>query len=449
MAVLVDIGTPVVTLTPTSVTVTAPTDSLGPNLSTPTLAFVGTGLELPGTSWEAAIDITPYLGASYINGGGLPEQDAVIPVDFTIADVITDPNEPIYDTGSPGSPRIWFKYTPTLPCELKSWFLDSAGGTTYAVDMDAWTGPDIDDLVDIFDFLISSDLMVGSSAEIDINISAGTTYYWRGWPNSSSDLATGSLKVTVVQRIPQITLQWTVLNADGTNAIVRTPTNQRVNVLNANPTAYYSFYLDADTSTILGSATTNAVGVAIGMPVAIPGISTGSHALHICIPPSTTSLGELDFTVTEPPRTLPTAPGSDATGTATTFGKWNFIDPSGILATYEFPNNPTQMQSPFAGKVFSNKAATAANTITFEGAPKPASWQVSGTTLTQSFTQELEKWLRLNKRFIVVDHHGRSWTVSFETYDTIPTKDMNQRWSFAYTLTFIVYAGPNSTTFEG
>ncbi len=606
------LGSPTITAEAHSVSVTSPADHNGPMLSSPRVVIGGGGVQYPGSSIDTAIDIAPYLGSVFTNISGQPEQDASIHAYIPGAYPIADPAEPVFGIGDADSPRLWYKYTPTYPGVMQAWLATAAGATTYTTETDAYTSASPGIYTDVYDFN-NGTVRDGHARTIDLNVTPDTTYYFRAWPYSATDLQDAAMVVQVTERVPTLTLQWTDLNADGTLTVPRTPINTRVNVLNGTPNGSVNFYLDGTPGTIIGVANLNDVGVAISVPVTLPAVNAGNHVLYaagggtaapalivgtsnfssnadnivgnesvfgvdnmalafagLAIPvgatitaatltwfqngfdgttgfdmkivgdkqanpgvvanqtdyngrvrttataafaPSDVSAigaggyvmdvtaivaelilvtgysgasvvqllvddngttsgtdltlgnaqllvaytlaggaptGSLPFHVTLAPRSAPTDPSADTTPDGVTLGSWTFIDlASGGLGSYVFPNNPTSMTSPFSGRVYTNKAATAprSNAITFEGAQKPAQWSAQGTTLDQGFTQELEKWVNLNKRFVVVDHHGRGWAVSFENYDAVPTKDNNQRWAMTYTLSFIVYAGPLSISF--
>lgn len=389
-----------------------------------------------GSAPYNAIDVTPSLGAAFSGPDGL-EQDAAVAASFSTALGVTTGEPPLVD-GSTGV-RIWYKVTTTDPGAIVAWVTTASGGA-YSAGVELLQGLTTDSLSSLDD---GSSYTNGLSDEVNKAVSV-STYYLRAWPKAAA--ADGLLNVRLIERPSSVTLQWA---ATSTSSFVidRTPYPTQVNVLNGTPGATVTMSVDG---TPVGAGVVGALGL-VSIGVALPAVAPGTYFLDYAESAGGSQNGSLTFTTNFGPRSTPTPGTGDSFGTAPVPGAWTFMDGTGQLATYVLPNNPTKMTSPFTGRVYSNKSVTAprGNLITFEGAPKPAQWQVSGTALTEGFVESLEMWLALTHRFMVVDHHGRGWSVSLEGLDAQPTKDNTKPWAMAFTLSFLIFDGPYTITYAG
>lgn len=383
-----------------------------------------------------AIDITPSLGSAFAGPDG-QEQDASVAIPFSTALGVGAGELPLADGSS--NVRVWYKITTSEPGAVVAWVTTSGGGA-YAAGVELLLGLTTDTLASLD---AGTSYTNGLSGEVNSAVSV-STYYLRAWPQAAATDAL--LNVRLIERPSTVTLQWA---ATSTSSLVidRTPYPTQVNVLNGTPGATVTMSVEG---TPVGTGTVGVLGL-VSVGVALPAVAPGTYFLDYAESAGGSQSGSVTFTTNFGPRSAPSPSTGDTFGSAPVPGAWTFMDGTGQLPTYVLPNNPTKMTSPFTGRVYSNKSVTAprGNMITFEGAAKPAQWQASGTTFTESFVETLEKWLALTHRFMVVDHHGRGWSVSLEGLDAQPTKDNSKPWAMAFTLSFLIFDGPYTITYVG
>src|SRR5690606_13090544 len=56
----------------------------------------------------------------------------------------------------------------------------------------------------------------------------------------------------------------------------------------------------------------------------------------------------------------------------------------------------------------------------YEGHMPPLDWQFAGYCPDQDFYDHLRSYITLNRRFYVIDHRGRAWTVAGVSIDLRP-----------------------------
>jgi len=134
------------------------------------------------------------------------------------------------------------------------------------------------------------------------------------------------------------------------------------------------------------------------------------------------------FTVSLPPAPAPVAPPADApvvvvpeAATPTGVYRWVFQDrmPGG-LGTYVFPNNPTSMSNPHVKKMLAQTHTTAVDTGQYhmtEVAEFAINWSFQGVCLSQAHYDILDQFAKLKRRFYIIDHRNRAWTVAGVSFD--------------------------------
>lgn len=161
------------------------------------------------------------------------------------------------------------------------------------------------------------------------------------------------------------------------------------------------------------------------------------------------------FTIESPPSTLPVVIGQDADpveipGAQTPSGvyKWVLQDlmPGG-LGSYVMPQNPVSMSSPHFQRTLSQEHTTSVRDGVYHIAEvgiTAVEWQFAGTCLTQAFYDKLVQYYELPRRFYVIDHRNRAWTVAFTSLDFKARLRTNvdgslTDWVHDYTVTALVY----------
>lgn len=110
-----------------------------------------------------------------------------------------------------------------------------------------------------------------------------------------------------------------------------------------------------------------------------------------------------------------------------TLRKWTLHDPAPGGETYVFGIGPNRMTSPHRKKVLTTESTTARDgqMLTWEGAPRTANWQLAGTLIDPLQKAALERFLALNRRVWIIDHLGRAFVVTVETFEAVPQRSTN------------------------
>lgn len=96
----------------------------------------------------------------------------------------------------------------------------------------------------------------------------------------------------------------------------------------------------------------------------------------------------------------------------------------GGLGSWVMPVSPTSMTNPHRRRDIAVQHTTAINGVdhAFEGHMSPLDWQFAGYCPDQEFYNLLRAYMNLNRRFYVIDHRGRAWTVAGVSVDLRPRK---------------------------
>lgn len=161
------------------------------------------------------------------------------------------------------------------------------------------------------------------------------------------------------------------------------------------------------------------------------------------------------FTLAQSPANFPAAQPQDddpvvVEGTVGANGvhRWVLQDLApGGLGSWVMPINPSSMSSPHVRKTVADQQTTAVNgrSHLFEGMA-PLDWEASGFCPDREFYNKLVQFAQLPRRFYVIDHRGRAWTVSIAELDMRPrqrVKDSagrSQDWLHDYSIKFVLYS---------
>lgn len=175
--------------------------------------------------------------------------------------------------------------------------------------------------------------------------------------------------------------------------------------------------------------TTDSNGDVDAFSVAVP--RTYGAGVHTITATAGGILGSDTFTLARDPaefpvnQTLDTDPVyiEDALGTNGVH-HWVLQDlmPGG-LGSWVMPINPAAMANPHV-----RRTVGVAHTTTVEGQPhvnesEPVlDWEFSGFCPSKAFYDQLVAYSQLNRRFYIIDHRNRAWTVAFAELDMRPRK---------------------------
>ncbi len=123
--------------------------------------------------------------------------------------------------------------------------------------------------------------------------------------------------------------------------------------------------------------------------------------------------------------------------------RWQFID----IASGEHwtvPINPNAMTSPFPARKYTVNATTAGPNggthVVYEALADPVPWTFSGTCLTLDHVNGLLAWSGIKNKIKIVDHFGRTFTVTLDQFDVIPAQVRSHMERHTYTMHATVYA---------
>jgi hypothetical protein len=134
------------------------------------------------------------------------------------------------------------------------------------------------------------------------------------------------------------------------------------------------------------------------------------------------------------------APAAPPTGT-----RWQFQDPTaGGLGTITFQYNPATMTSPHPERFLTPETTTAPNGQyhVWEGSPRAHEFSFTGYVDDNAVLTNMMAFFKLNRRFYLVDHVKRCWTVSFEDFQPIPKRALGKPHAHSYTAKVMIYEGP-------
>lgn len=128
--------------------------------------------------------------------------------------------------------------------------------------------------------------------------------------------------------------------------------------------------------------------------------------------------------------------------------RWKFVDGG---TTYTFEQNPREMSSPYAPHTTEARPRGAIDSRYRPSRQprQPHQWTFSGGIRSKAFYDQLVLWLNKPGRFTVIDHFGRQFTVRIVSFEATPKRSRNVEWRFEYTITALVFFGPEPVSAPG
>jgi hypothetical protein len=256
----------------------------------------------------------------------------------------------------------------------------------------------------------------------------------------------GSLEVTNVVREEHLFARVMILDKTFTQA----PMSLTVVVEGGWPEDDVSFAIDG-TEVLQRTLDSDGGLAATSIPVPEALGSVGGHTLTM--ESLTAEIGSQTadtFALTLAPDTPPTPVGGDIAAVVVPEAatvRWVLQDvlPGG-LGSYVFPNNPTSMTNPHVKKQLSQTHTTAVNTGRYhisEVAEFSVQWSFTGVCFSQAHHDAMLAFSQLKRRFYIIDHRNRAWTVAALSFD--PTARLRSNingvftdWAHDYTFTVLV-----------
>lgn len=252
------------------------------------------------------------------------------------------------------------------------------------------------------------------------------------------------------QRVEQLNAMLEVLDEN----LRRAPTAVTVAVSGGWPNDDVEFDVDG-TTVFTGTLDTDGSLVALSLPVPWDA-AAGEHTVTM-----TSLTGAPGYTISATfnlelgPAASPVVIGPDAdpveiaaAQTSTGVRRWVLQDlmPGG-LGSYVMPANPATMTSPHFQRLLSFEHTTSPAEGIYhisEVAEHAVEWQFSGFCHTQEFYEALQAYYALNRRFYLIDHRNRAWTVAFTSLDMRARlrSDVNGAltdWAHDYTVSALIY----------
>ena len=128
--------------------------------------------------------------------------------------------------------------------------------------------------------------------------------------------------------------------------------------------------------------------------------------------------------------------------------KWVFqganVDSQGNFPTYTFAHNPARQTEIFGEAALATEHTTGEDgkVVTWEGAPRAATWSFTGRTLTKYDHDALLYFFQLNGRIWLTDDIGRRFLIKILTYLPTRKRDRDREWHHEYVMTIAVLQGP-------
>jgi hypothetical protein len=161
------------------------------------------------------------------------------------------------------------------------------------------------------------------------------------------------------------------------------------------------------------------------------------------------------FTIESPPTPVLIVVGADADpvsvpGAQTPTGVYRWVlqdlHPSG-LGSYVMPKNPSSMTSPHYTRMLAQEHTTSVKDGQYhiaEVGERTVEWRFGGFCHTQEFYDTLVAFYELPRRFYVIDHRNRAWTVVFTNLDFKARLRSNVNgvmtdWAHDYEVTALIY----------
>jgi hypothetical protein len=231
-------------------------------------------------------------------------------------------------------------------------------------------------------------------------------------------------------------LALTILNPD----LDRAPTSLTLSLTGGKPMSVVSLAIDGAQ---VATATTDSEGYLAGATIEIDDRwAAGTHTLFASQSGSSTATAP--FTLQRGPMVYPKGTSPDTEPVSTAPGRFVLQDlQPGGLGSYVMPKSPARMTSPHAPRVLGHRATTAGTLHIHEGGPQPQEWTISGVTTTQDEHDKLRAYAQLRRRFYVIDHRSRAWTVISGGCELVPRRraavgGATTDWIFDYAFRFFI-----------
>lgn len=119
--------------------------------------------------------------------------------------------------------------------------------------------------------------------------------------------------------------------------------------------------------------------------------------------------------------------------------RWTFEDPV-ALATFTFPMNPNEGGSQNFKKNVQQQATCAPDggVVLFEGRDVPATFEFSGTLLTQEHYEALQEWWDKRRQIKVTDDLGRETWIYIVEFDPKRVRSALYPWKHTFTVRAVV-----------
>ena len=185
----------------------------------------------------------------------------------------------------------------------------------------------------------------------------------------------------------------------------------------------------------------------------VPESNRGAHTYSATVNGVTVFAG---FYIQRDPRTpiIPDVPDADpevvdGMVTATDVQRWVLQDLApGGLGSWVMPANPRAMQPiPMTYAVDARHTTSVANGQFHlaEPEPPPMPWSFNGYCPNQQFYDQLMAYGQINRRFYLIDHRNRAWTVTFDAVEMVSRHRQKlddgtyNDWAADYTVRAVIY----------
>lgn len=202
-----------------------------------------------------------------------------------------------------------------------------------------------------------------------------------------------------------------------TPTLVRAPTVVRISIVNAVPNQDFIISIDDEE---LWVVTSDPEGMVDAVEIPVDDQDAGTHTVE-AVSLSDTLVGEFTLEYDAPPAPPNRAADLDpiAVPEAVDGSRFHWVLqdllPVDGLGSWVMPISPTSMSNPHLRKNASVVHTTSPNSGQFhvsEAWLPPTDWQFAGYCPDQAFHDHLTAYADLNRRFYVIDHRGRAWTVA-------------------------------------
>lgn len=372
----------------------------------------------------------------------------------SVADLTASTVEAGEPTIASGATRsFWFAMMSPAPAALQ--LVVSAGtGTTVVVEVFAGTSLADLELLGTSTWTVAS---LGATPPLVVDLPLGTPHFIRVTSGGAGDTGYATLDYTLSPPGDGLVLQ--ILES----TINQAPDQMDVVVFNADPDWPIDFYV-LGSPTVISTGYADSEGVLQPMSVEIPLLDAGTYTLVAqmraymprwdWIVAESPGTGLDTFQVLHDPPERPTDLPLDDLPVLVAQGypirHWVLQDAqAGGLGSYVLPRNPRSASSPHPVRELANamSVGAAGQVHVWEGVQKPRPWTFSGFITDQAMLDEMQSYFELPRRFFIVDHHNRAWTVTWDRFAVTMNeskKGSDFPYSHTYEASVTVFAGPST-----